>query len=121
MKFFIVLFAFILILSSCRHTPNFNSLTAVKYSSDIEPIIISNCTQSSCHGTIDAKKFKLLTYDDVIKHCEVKGGSPENSKLYNVITTYNSSDIMPTQPYSQLTDKQIQKIYVWIGQGALNN
>ena len=121
MKFFLILFAFTLIVTSCRHKPNFNSLTTVKYSTDIAPIIISNCTQSSCHGNINTKKFKLLTYDDVIKHCEVNAGSPEKSKLYSVITTYNSSEIMPTQPYSQLTDKQIQKIYVWIGQGASNN
>jgi hypothetical protein len=51
----------------------------------------------------------------------ITAGSPEKSKLYKTLKTLNEEDIMPKKPYSELTESQIQKIYVWIGQGAKNN
>jgi hypothetical protein len=67
------------------------------------------------------EEFGLLTYSDLIKHTEVVSGSPEQSELYHVIRSYNSEKIMPRAPYKPLSENQIQLIYVWIGQGALNN
>ena len=51
----------------------------------------------------------------------ITAGSPEKSKLYKTLKTLNEEDIMPKKPYNELTEKQIQLIYVWIGQGAKNN
>jgi hypothetical protein len=121
MKYILYSLLVIGFVTSCRHKPNFDNMAKVSYSTDIQPIIISNCTQSGCHGSNHSEEFKLLTYNDLIKHTDVKAGSPQSSKLYNVIRTYNSENIMPRKPYDPLTEKQIQLIYVWIGQGALNN
>lgn len=115
-----ILSMFFLVLA-CRHKPNFDNLKTVSYSTDIQPIIISNCTQSNCHGSVHSESFTLLTYDELIKHTNVQAGSPETSQLYSVIRSYNPSQVMPIKPYDPLTEKQIQLIYVWIGQGALNN
>ncbi len=117
---YFILFSFVF-FAGCKHKPNFDSMSKVSYATDIEPIIISNCTQSGCHGSVHNEDFKLLTYNDLIKHTDVNAGSPETSKLYKVIRSYNPNTIMPVKPYDPLTEKQIQLIYVWIGQGALNN
>ena len=121
MKYFLFSSVFLTFALSCKHKPNFDSMSKVSFATSIQPIIISNCTQSGCHGAVNGEKFKLLTYDELIKHTDVKAGSPETSKLYSVIRAYNAEDIMPRKPYDPLTEKQIQLIYVWIGQGALNN
>ena len=111
----------IFFVMSCKHKPTFGSFPVVYYSSDIAPIISGNCTFSGCHGSIDSKKFKLSTYDDLMKYCDVEAYSPWSSKLYSIIKSQNEDDIMPRKPYSQLTEKQMQLIYVWIGQGTKNN
>jgi hypothetical protein len=106
---------------SCKHKTAFETLPVVHYNADIAPIISGNCTFSGCHGDSAYKKFKLIDYDGVMKYCDVKANSPETSKLYNVINTFNEEKLMPKKPYNQLTEKQMQLIYVWIGQGAKNN
>jgi hypothetical protein len=121
LKFFLPIIILFLFSTSCKHKPNFSGLSTVSYSQHIKPIINSNCTQSGCHGLQSQEEFGLLTYSDLMKHTEIVSGSPENSGLYNVIRTYNSEKIMPRKPYAPLIEKQIQLIYVWIGQGALNN
>ena len=121
MKYILYSFLICGFLIGCRHNINFDSLEKVSYSTDIQPIILSNCTQSGCHGNTYNETFKLVTYNDLITHTEVKAGSPKSSKLYSVIRSYNPEEIMPSEPNEPLTDKQIQLIYVWIGQGALNN
>ena len=110
-----------ILLFGCKHATNFNEFPAVSYSKDISLIIAANCAQSGCHGSTGRQSFELLSYNDLMKNCEVNAGDPENSKLYEVITTYNKEDAMPRAPYSSLPDQQIQKIYLWIGQGAKNN
>ena len=106
---------------SCRHSVDFSQYPDVKYSTDVNPIIIANCTQRGCHGGADSKRFKLLTYDDVVKHCGIVNGHPEKSNLYTIIRSYSNYNRMPAASYAQLTDDQIKVIYLWIGQGAKNN
>ncbi len=120
-KFGVTMFAISFLALSCKHEPNFDTLQAVSYSTDIAPIISGNCTFSGCHGDSLSKEFKLRNYDEVMKNCEVKPGSPQTSKLYSVVKSLNSEEIMPTPQYNPLTEKQIQLIYIWIGQGAKNN
>ena len=109
------------LILSCKHEPNFNTLPTVYYSTDIAPIISGNCTFSGCHGDFEFRRFQLVSYDHVIKYCKVKAGSPQTSKLYRVVKTPNSEEVMPTPQYNPLTEQQIQLIYIWIGQGAKNN
>ena len=121
MKIYSFFFFLIMLTISCKHKTNFNEFPEVSYSKNIAPIIVSNCTQSNCHGSEKHKKFELLSYDQVIKNTGVVFGSPEKSNLYNIINTYNSNDLMPPKPNSKLSDSQIEQIYLWIGQGAKNN
>jgi hypothetical protein len=123
-KFRNYLFLMFITLISCKHKTDFNNLTEVSYSKDIAPIINSNCAFSGCHGNNngqqDEDEFILTTYSDLIKG-GIEPGSPKKSKLYSTLKSLNDDDIMPRKPYSPLTEKQIQLIYIWIGQGAKNN
>ena len=120
-KLGIAVLAISCIILSCKHEPNFNTLPTVYYSTDIAPIISGNCTFSGCHGDSLSREFKLKNFDDVMKYCKVKAGSPQTSKLYTIVKTPNSEEVMPTPQYNPLTEQQIQLIYIWIGQGAKNN
>lgn len=108
-------------IASCKHTVDFNEYPTVSFSSEILPTIIGNCTQAKCHGTNDSEAFMLLSYEDIMNNTRVKAGDPEGSKLYKVIKALSGEEKMPRDPYPMLSDEQIQKIYVWIGQGAQNN
>lgn len=114
-------FFFVFFFISCKHKSNFSAFPEVGYNKSIEPIIISNCTQSGCHGSDNYEEFELLSYNQLMKNCEIVAGSPDKSKLLKVITSYNNFEVMPAKPYNRLTEKQIELIYVWIGQGAKNN
>lgn len=105
---------------SCKHKTDFDKLTNVSYSTDIAPIINSNCAFSGCHGATAYKEFSLVTYKGLLSG-GISAGSPEKSELYNVLKSLNQEEIMPKKPYSALSERQIQLIYVWIGQGAKNN
>ncbi len=117
---FIVISSVGFLFSSCKHKTNFNELTEVSYSSSIAPIIASNCAFSGCHGDSAFQEFSLVSYDGLING-GITAGSPEKSELYKVLKTLNDEKVMPKKPYNELTEKQIQLIYVWIGQGAKNN
>ncbi|MCC6180392.1 MAG: hypothetical protein IT237_01020 [Bacteroidia bacterium] len=105
---------------SCTHKIQFDSLNQVSYITDVAPIINTNCMYSGCHGNANTKKFSLLTYSNLLA-AGIEPGNPNKSKVYTTITSLNSSNVMPQKPYDSLTDKQIQLIYIWIGQGAKNN
>jgi uncharacterized membrane protein len=107
-------------LVSCKHKTNFSDLTEVSYATSISPIINSNCAFSGCHGDSATVSFNLTTYNGLMGG-GIEAGAPEKSKLYSVLKTLKEEKIMPKKPYNELTEKQIQLIYVWIGQGANNN
>jgi hypothetical protein len=108
-------------ISACRHTVDYSQFPEVKYSTDVNPIIIANCTQSRCHGLVESERFDLLTYDNVIRHGGIVAGKPHKSNFYNVISTLNPYNIMPVPPQPALTDEQIKTVFLWIAQGAKNN
>jgi hypothetical protein len=108
----------VLLGSACKHAVDYSSYPEVKYSTDVNPIIIANCTQSGCHGTIAPRRFDLLTYQNVAN--QVVPDKPNQSELYTVIRDIGNNR-MPTPPLPALTDDQIKTIYLWIGQGAKNN
>jgi hypothetical protein len=108
-----------LLFCSCKHKTDFNSLREVSYSEEIAPLISSNCSASGCHGFANYEEFSLSTYDQLIKG-GISAGSPNTSELYNTLISLGD-DVMPKKPFKALTEKEIQLIYVWIGQGAKNN
>ena len=109
------------LFSACKHQPNFSQLKTVSYSTEIAPIISSNCTYSGCHGDTNAVEFKLRNYKEVMRFGAIKEGYPEASNLYATLKSLKSNIVMPKPPYNKLSDTQIELIYIWIGQGALNN
>jgi len=113
-----VLFTLIL-LSACRHDPltPLEDAPVISFKDQAQPIIISNCTQSGCHGN-GGGEFPLVTYEDIIGH--ISAGKPHNSKLYKTITA-NAFGQMPPSPNPHLSDTDIKTIYLWIAQGANNN
>ena len=116
---FIFVFVLVFILGSCKHNTNFDELTEVSYSAHVAPIINSNCAFSGCHGDSLSGSMNLTSYGGLMSG-GIEAGSPNKSKLYKAIKSLGK-DIMPKKPYKELTEKQIQLIYVWIGQGAKNN
>lgn len=109
-----------IVFFGCRHEPVLPD-HQVSFSTEIQPIIQMGCTMAGCHGDSLNQEFKLVTYNDVMDHGDVKPGDAHGSKLYEVITTTSGEDRMPREPYARLSDRNIRLIYIWIEQGAQNN
>ncbi|SMO43818.1 hypothetical protein [Solitalea koreensis] len=106
--------------TSCKHDPDLSNTPTISYSNDVQPILIANCTQSGCHGNVYNEGFKLLSYNDVLRH--IKPGSATGSQLNKVITAYGNIETqMPPPPNRHLNDQEVSTIYLWILQGAKNN
>ncbi|MEI8279767.1 MAG: hypothetical protein WCG87_08370 [Bacteroidota bacterium] len=117
---FSLLALIVILTSSCKHDPitPLSDARTISFATDVQPIIIANCTQSGCHGTSGSRKLKLVTYDEIASI--VSSGKPHSSSLYTSITS-NVLNTMPKPPNPRLSDIQIKTIYVWIMQGAKNN
>lgn len=94
------------------------------FQNDVLPIFLTNCAMpgQGCHDAgSHAEGMILDSYDNIMASGKVKPGKPNSSKIYEVITTGEPGDRMPPSPYSPLTADEINLIYTWILQGALNN
>ena len=107
-------------LLSCKHKTKFDDFPVVSYSTTIAPIIKANCSSSGCHGDTGYVKCSLTSYLGLING-GIIDGSPEKSKVYTRIKSLDDGKVMPKKPYDPLGEKDIQLIYLWIGQGAKNN
>ena len=108
----------LLSIQACVSDPDLDNYPVVSFSTEVQPIIAGNCTQSGCHGDVNTEKFKLITYDDI--KSKITAGNARKSDLYQAITN-RSDEFMPPEPSNPLNDDQIRAIYVWIEQGAPNN
>ena len=98
------------------------SADTVYFTNDILPILTSNCAFSGCHNQQShAEGVVLDNYNQIINTGEVRAGKPNNSELYEVITSTKASKVMPPPPAPKLSAEQIAKIQKWILQGAKNN
>jgi hypothetical protein len=81
---------------------------AKKFSTDVNPIILSSCaTNSGCHGTGSINGPGELT---------------SYSKVFNARTDMRSAVLSGIMPLGgSLTAAQINSIICWIDNGALNN
>ncbi|HMR43541.1 MAG TPA: hypothetical protein PKC40_06900, partial [Saprospiraceae bacterium] len=93
----------------------------VCFENDVPPILVSNCTQSGCHNSIDLESgYDFATYDAVISTGTVSPGNYRSSELYKVLVTSGGDKAMPPDPFKQLSISQIETIALWIEQGAEN-
>lgn len=93
----------------------------VCFENDVAPILVSNCTQSGCHNSIDLESgYDFATYDAVISTGTVSPGNYRSSELYKVLVTSGGDKAMPPDPFKQLSISQIETIALWIEQGAEN-
>ena len=109
---FIVITAFITLLTSCNENERNNE--TITFAKDIAPVIFKNC--SPCHQKNSVGPFPLLTYNDVVKR----------SKMIALVT---KTRFMPPWPadahYSHfaeekiLSDVEINLIAQWVKQGSL--
>lgn len=91
----------------------------VCFTRDILPLIRGGCAISGCHDAITAEGERVLTnYTNIAN--EVRPGDPLESDLYQKIVENDPNDRMPPPPYDPLTRAQIDSIYNWILNGALN-
>ena len=122
--FMIVMIGFILSLNSCRKDyfipVKISESDTLYFSTDIQPIFNGDCLGSGCHsvnGGVAPFLEQDLAWDNLIYGNYVDTLNPESSILYQRIDA--TSNIMP--PAAKLPSGDIQKILIWIKQGALNN
>ena len=101
--------------------PSDSTRQPVSFSRDIAPIFSAKCV--SCHGPEKAKgSFRLETYERMMtpgdsEEPAIVSGSPDQSLLYQLITTSDPEDRMP-QKDEPLAAAQIQLVRRWIAEGA---
>lgn len=111
---------------------NGNGNEEVSFSSDVQPILTTNCTNSACHDATDPQEGMNLeagsAYDNIVdvnssqnpSLKRVDPGNPDDSYLIQKLEGTAPGFRMPRdQP--PLSDAQIQLIRDWIAQGALDN
>ena len=109
----------ILISVSCTHNAIIPSQPAVRYSTQVQPLLVASCAMKGCDGdTTGGELFPLLTYKDLINYNLVVPGNAKSSRLFQVLLG-SGERLMP--PNGQLANDDILLIYLWIEQGAKNN
>jgi Planctomycete cytochrome C len=94
----------------------------VYFQTQVLPLLISNCAKSGCHTAADHKDGVVLdNYSNVMSTGDIDPGRADHSKIYKVLIENDPDDRMPPSPATQLSNAQIDLIYKWINQGALNN
>jgi len=115
------------IVSECP--TNLDDVKFVATFSSIQSELLSkNCALSGCHaGSIPAGGLVLssgVAYNNIVNKIAydetmyIEPGDPDNSYLYQRVST-NTSSVMP--PTGRLPQHMIDTLRVWIENGALNN
>ncbi|MGE5317060.1 MAG: hypothetical protein ACM3ME_03625 [Chloroflexota bacterium] len=114
----ILLLAVFGVVNSCYHEPELSSdIPLVCFKTEVLPVIQSSCVMSGCHD--GGEEFFLGNYDAIVS--KVTAGKPMASELHKAIAAdHNSLQIMPPKPNEPLSRKQLDKISLWILQGAQN-
>lgn len=95
----------------------------VYFQNEILPLLVSNCTKSGCHNSIDQQNGVILdSYTNITATVEgVTSNDWSENKLIKVLVLNDPADRMPPAPNTPLTLQQIERVTKWVAQGALNN
>jgi hypothetical protein len=100
----------------------------VSYARDVQPILQANCLR--CHQTggpgFEASGFSMMTYDDLMKGTKfgpmiVPGDSAASNLLVLMEGRADPSISMPHDRAEPVAKADIDKIRLWIDQGAKKN
>lgn len=97
----------------------------VYFEQDVLPLLQSACAYSGCHDAATAEEGIVLdSYFHLMNSEEsnlVVPGQPQNSELYEVLVEDNPNKLMPPpNEGGPLSQAQIDLIWTWLEQGALN-
>jgi len=93
--------------------------SVICFESEILPIFQSNCAKSGCHDAASHEEgYVFDSYKGIMEG--IRPGRPDDSKIYEVITSKDKDDRMPQPPNEPLTGTQIGLIEQWINEGAQN-
>src|SRR6186713_2937315 len=99
-------------IATADATPATNDIVKFR---GVQTILHEYCGTSNCHGGPIKPKFD--TYSDIMKY--VVSGSPEGSKLWEMITTNDFNKAMPpVNSNHELNTKDKAIIFNWIRNGA---
>ncbi len=93
----------------------------VYFTTDVLPILKSNCAKAGCHDGITHEEDIVLESYQTLFNSDDELVVPFNlndSKLFEVITESDPDKRMPPAPNQRLTADQINTIATWILQGA---
>ena len=93
------------------------SADSVYYAFDVQPILISACSQAGCHSVASAADgYRLTDYANTIKK-GVIAGQANSSKVYTEIA---NGSMPPRSSGITMTQAQKDVVAKWINQGAKN-
>lgn len=98
--------------------PDFDPNSPISFSSDLLPIFVRSCSESGCHDAGPAHQPSLTeanAYNSIVNGGYINLTVPENSVIYSVV---KSGEMPPT---GALKSTDVQKILLWIKNGAPNN
>lgn len=123
-RFVLFIFA-VCIITGCERGEPEN----VSFVNDIKPILNRSCTH--CHnrarpqGNIDLTSYDALMESRYYTRREpiVFPGDPRDSRLYIVVTTRREGIRMPPEDsgFRRVSNRNAERIRVWIEEGAENN
>jgi mono/diheme cytochrome c family protein len=92
----------------------------VYFTTEVLPILRSNCAKSGCHDAITQEEDIILdSYSNVMNSDDVvKPFDLDDSEMFERITDSDPDKRMPPPPHERLTADQINTIATWILQGA---
>jgi hypothetical protein len=112
---FVVIFAALSWVSSCRHDPLLPSnIPEICFEKEVLPIFQNNCSMAGCHDGNGESRSSYNNYVD-ISH-GVVAGNPNSSRLYQAIIGKSGEGRMPPDKPLSLENRMI--IRLWIEQGA---
>jgi len=139
-KFGLVFLLVLIGISACEHQPKLPikpgdlgggidtsgsgggkcSPDTVYFVNEILPLIRSNCAQSGCHDAATRREgVQLDNYTNIMNTGDIVPGKPGSGDFVKVISSTDPTKRMP--PNGNLSQDLIDKIKLWIAQGAKNN